>query len=255
MRTKKRGVSPRRSTKSSTPWRSDAFCSFPANMKATNCPAFTSFPGNCSKLRTLLVQFLVDLARPSHLGTNPFLRGLLFHRCAARRGGRRGGGAGRSGGRAGRRIMIRARRKFSAAWVRRSGRRRVAVRSGGSRRVPQWVFLTSLFNDVLVKDRVALATSGSSSRVNLLRRIALGAALFLAADLPDRLRRFVFPQPCAGDPRARRGRRPEHAANREQPSGRDRRSEKAGKSAQRTRRSFRLRRKWCAPGACAGVCT
>ena len=54
------------------------------------------------------------------------------------------------------------------------------MRSGGSRRVPQWVFLTSLFNDVLVKDRVALATSGSSSRVNLLRRIALGAALFLA---------------------------------------------------------------------------
>jgi type VI secretion system protein ImpL len=54
------------------------------------------------------------------------------------------------------------------------------VRSGGSRRIPQWVFLTSLFNDVLVKDRVALATSGSSSRVNLLRRIALGAAVLVA---------------------------------------------------------------------------
>jgi type VI secretion system protein ImpL len=52
-----------------------------------------------------------------------------------------------------------------------------AMRTGGSRRVPQWVFLTSLFNDVLVKDRVALATSGASSRVNLLRRIALGTAV------------------------------------------------------------------------------
>ncbi len=45
--------------------------------------------------------------------------------------------------------------------------------------MPQWVFLTSLFNDILVKDRVALAASGSSSKVNLLRRIALGFAVFL----------------------------------------------------------------------------
>jgi len=45
--------------------------------------------------------------------------------------------------------------------------------------MPQWVFLSSLFNDVLVKDRVALATSGSSSRVNLVRRIALAAVVFL----------------------------------------------------------------------------
>ncbi len=45
--------------------------------------------------------------------------------------------------------------------------------------MPQWVFLSTLFNDVLVKDRVALATSGSSSRVNLLRRVGLGAVVFV----------------------------------------------------------------------------
>jgi type VI secretion system protein ImpL len=45
--------------------------------------------------------------------------------------------------------------------------------------MPQWVFLTSLFNDVLVKDRVALATSGSSSRVNLLRRVGLAGLLLV----------------------------------------------------------------------------
>ena len=45
--------------------------------------------------------------------------------------------------------------------------------------MPQWVFLSSLFNDILVKDRVALAASGSSSHVSLLRRIGLGCAVFL----------------------------------------------------------------------------
>ena len=41
------------------------------------------------------------------------------------------------------------------------------------------MFLRIDFNDVLVKDRVALAASGSSSKVNLLRRVALGAVVLL----------------------------------------------------------------------------
>src|SRR5271169_4269616 len=41
-------------------------------------PGIYEFPRELNKLRTLLVQFLVDLARPSHLGTNPFLRGFYF---------------------------------------------------------------------------------------------------------------------------------------------------------------------------------
>ena len=173
------------------------------------------------------MQFLVDLARPSHLGTNPFLRGFYFTGVrpvvmddvvaapavpvevaeAAFDGGRdtnlsrRGcAGAGGAGGDAS---------------------------SGGSRRMPQWVFLTSLFNDVLVKDRVALATSGSSSQVNLLRRIALGAVVLAGIDLPDGLCGFVFPQPCAGDSSAGCGRRLAHSADREQPGGECRRSAKA----------------------------
>lgn len=48
-------------------------------------------------------------------------------------------------------------------------------RIAGSRKIPQWVFLTQLFNDVIVKDRVALTASGFSARVNLLRRLALGS--------------------------------------------------------------------------------
>ena len=46
--------------------------------------------------------------------------------------------------------------------------------------MPQWVFLTQLFNDVIVKDRVALAASGVSTRVNLLRRVALGLVILIA---------------------------------------------------------------------------
>ena len=48
-----------------------------------------------------------------------------------------------------------------------------AVRSSGSRKLPQWIFLSQLFNEVIAKDRVALAASGFSSRVSVLRRIAL----------------------------------------------------------------------------------
>jgi type VI secretion system protein ImpL len=141
-------------------------------------PGIYEFPRELRKLRTLLVQFLVDLGRPSHLSTNPFLRGFYFTGVrpvimedvvvapvAPVKTADAGYGSGAT------QIFQRIGSQVQAPPV---------ARSGGSRRVPQWVFLTSLFNDVLVKDRVALATSGSSSRVNLLRRIALGAALFLA---------------------------------------------------------------------------
>jgi type VI secretion system protein ImpL len=150
----------------------------PREHEGDKLPGIYEFPRELRKLRTLLVQFLVDLARPSHLGTNPFLRGFYFTGVrpvvmedvvvapvAPVETADAGYGSGAT------QIFQRMGSQAQAP---------PAPRSGGSRRVPQWVFLTSLFNDVLVKDRVALATSGSSSRVNLLRRIALGAALFIA---------------------------------------------------------------------------
>jgi type VI secretion system protein ImpL len=150
----------------------------PREHEGDKLPGIYEFPRELRKLRTLLVQFLVDLARPSHLGTNPFLRGFYFTGVrpvimedvvvapvAPVETADAGYGSGAT------QIFQRMGSQAQAPAV---------ARSGGSRRVPQWVFLTSLFNDVLVKDRVALATSGSSSRVNLLRRIALGAALFIA---------------------------------------------------------------------------
>jgi type VI secretion system protein ImpL len=148
----------------------------PREHEGEKLPGIYEFPRELRKLRTLLVQFLVDLARPSLLGKNPFLRGFYF-----------------TGVRpvvmddvvAAPSLPVEVDETgfdAGATQIFRSMGAQVqvapaAARSGGSRRVPQWVFLTSLFNDVLVKDRVALATSGSSSRVNLVRRVALGAAL------------------------------------------------------------------------------
>src|SRR5271166_1821440 len=136
-------------------------------------PGIYEFPRELRKLRTLLVQFLVDLARPSQLSVNPFLRGFYFSgvrpvvvddvAAAVAAPEEQAEDPGSNAG---------ATRIFSGA-----GRGAVPVpvtaRVAGSRKVPQWVFLSQFFNDVIVKDRVALAASGFSSRVSLLRRIAL----------------------------------------------------------------------------------
>jgi type VI secretion system protein ImpL len=147
----------------------------PREHDAEKLPAIYEFPRELNKLRTLIVQFLVDLGRPSHLGTNPFLRGFYF-----------------TGVRpivvddvvAARSVAIEAEDTDINAGATQIFRgvgaqvqqAPVAVRSG-PRRMPQWVFLSGLFNDVLVKDRVALAASASSSRANVLRRVALATAV------------------------------------------------------------------------------
>src|SRR5215469_2243025 len=149
----------------------------PRENDSDKLPGIYEFPRELKKLRTLLVQFLVDLLRPTQLGTNPFLRGFYFTGVrpivvddvvAAP-------------------VLVAETEEESlnsgATQIFRGGGSHVAappaIRGGGPRRMPQWVFLTSLFNDILAKDRVALAASGSSSHVNLLRRVALACAVFL----------------------------------------------------------------------------
>jgi len=138
-------------------------------------PGIYEFPRELRKLRTLLVQFLVDLARPSQLSVNPFLRGFYFSgvrpviiddvaAAVAAPEVQAAEPAFDAG----------ATRIFSGAG-RAAAPMPAAARVAGSRKVPQWVFLSQFFNDVIVKDRVALAASGFSSRVNLLRRAALAA--------------------------------------------------------------------------------
>ena len=138
-------------------------------------PAIYEFPRELRKLRTLLVQFLVELARPSRLSVNPFLRGFYFS-------GVRpifvedGVSAAPRASEPDNRFDGAATLLFNAPVAQPAAA--AAVRSAGRRKVPQWTFLSRLFNEIIVKDRVALAASGVSSKVNLIRRIAwISAAL------------------------------------------------------------------------------
>jgi type VI secretion system protein ImpL len=142
-------------------------------------PAIYEFPRELKKLRTLLVQFLVDLARPSQLSVNPFLRGFYFSGVrpvvvddVAAAGDAFEQEAAESVLDAGATRILN-----SPGFGRAPVPTPLPTRATGSRRIPQWVFLSQLFNDVIVKDRVALAASGFSSRVSVLRRIALTCAV------------------------------------------------------------------------------
>ncbi len=133
-------------------------------------PGIYEFPRELRKIRTLLVQFLIDLARPSHLNVNPFLRGFYF-----------------SGVRP---IMVSdvspmaapqpvepafdagATRIFSQHSM--GSQAPAPARVATSRKVPEWVFLGQFFNDLLLKDRVALGASAVSVRTNFLRRMIFG---------------------------------------------------------------------------------
>ena len=127
------------------------------------------FPRELRKLRTLLVQFLVELARPSRLKVNPFLRGFYFS-------GVRpvfvedGVSAAPQPSAPDARFDGGATQVFGSLPVQQAA---APLRPAGRRKVPQWTFLTRLFNDVIVKDRVALAASGVSSNVSLIRRVGL----------------------------------------------------------------------------------
>src|SRR5262249_26767881 len=50
----------------------------PRETAPENTPAAYEFPREFRKLRTTLVQFLVDIGRPSQLRASPFLRGFYF---------------------------------------------------------------------------------------------------------------------------------------------------------------------------------
>ncbi|MBN1566679.1 MAG: hypothetical protein JXA73_02455 [Acidobacteria bacterium] len=137
------------------------------------------FPREFRKLRNTLVQFLVDLCRPSQLRISPFLRGFYF-----------------SGVRP---IIV---QDVPVAAPRPSAAQPSAIEStasatgffktgvtspaapppaaaAGTRKVPQWLFLSRLFAGIIQQDRTALSASGSSTKASTLQRIVLAAAAAL----------------------------------------------------------------------------
>jgi type VI secretion system protein ImpL len=133
------------------------------------------FPREFRKLRTGIVQFLVDVCRPSQLRTSAFLRGFYFSGVRpievrdtpvqAQRAPQHRATAEEATGI----FSLRSLEPVETPQV-----------SSGSRRIPQWLFLSHLFNDVILADRAALGASGRNVGTDLLRRVLFAAGAGLA---------------------------------------------------------------------------
>ena len=148
----------------------------PRETDADKIPQAYEFPREFAKLRNSLVQFLVDIGRPSQLRASPFLRGFYFSgvrpvtvsdipaaplvapsEAATPVSGATG--------------MFRA-----GLEAQRRQQQMQAPQGGGSRKVPQWLFLGHLFNDVILADEAARQASGSSTKANTLKRVLFASA-------------------------------------------------------------------------------
>ena len=154
---------------------------------AAKAPATYEFPREFRKIRPAAVQFLVDLCRPSQLSVGPMLRGFYFTGVrpiiineaapVAAAAPQQPGGYGSVSGATG----------IFAAGGRAQAAPAAPAQVGGARKVPQWLFLSRLFNDILLSDRAAMGASGASVRTNFARRL-----LFLAAAALCLLLSIVF---------------------------------------------------------------
>ena len=130
-------------------------------------------PREFRKIRAVLVQFLVDLCRPSQLRTNPFLRGLYFTGVRP---------VTLSDAVPAPPSLQPYQPAFNddASRVFVAGAQTVAPEASrhvpNVRRVPQWVFLSHLFSDVILSDRSALGSSSSSVKLNFWRCVFLVTA-------------------------------------------------------------------------------
>ncbi len=140
-------------------------------------PGIYEFPREFRKIGPSVVQFLVELCKPSQLNVGPFLRGFYF-----------------SGVRP---VIVQDSPQLEAVTHKPSGvdlgsatmllsakdpslQKVLTTSPGGSRKVPQWVFLSYFFNHILLQDRQAKGASTVSTRVSLARRAALALLTILS---------------------------------------------------------------------------
>ncbi len=140
------------------------------------------FPREMRKLSDVVVQFLVELTRPSHLGTSPFLRGFYFTgvRPVVVEEGAALAAAPPSapqqvGG------VLDATSVFDARMFQAQAAAAAAAASPrGTRRIPEWSFLRRLFPEVVLVDHAAMRATSGGARVDALRRAGLAAAAVIA---------------------------------------------------------------------------
>ncbi len=144
------------------------------------CGAY-EFPRELRKLRSGVVQFMVNVCRPSQLSASPFLRGFYFsgvrpiavsEAAPLLTGQPQRAEAERSSGATG---MFRVGKQAETV-----AQQSVAQPAAATRKVPQWMFLGRLFNDVILRDTTAMSASGASTKVSALRRGLLIAASALS---------------------------------------------------------------------------
>ncbi|MGA3045452.1 MAG: ImcF-related family protein [Terracidiphilus sp.] len=132
------------------------------------------FPRDLRKVRAGIVSFLAEIARPSQIGVNPFLRGFFF-------AGMRAHvvedvlEVGLVQPQAAAPVNAGATRIFSLASLQQPDQVPQS-RRGGTRKVAQWVFLPHLFSKILLADESALETSRASTRTSFLKRALLATA-------------------------------------------------------------------------------
>jgi len=141
--------------------------------KPVALPNIYEFPREFNKLRSLLTSFLVDLCRPSQLGISPFLRGFYFTGIRAKTvndvapaAGQPVADDGGSDPGATRMFQIPPR----GAPIVPEGR------ESSARKVAQWVFLPHLLPAVILADGTVNRSGESNVKLNVARRILLGAA-------------------------------------------------------------------------------
>ena len=162
-------------------------------------PGIYEFPRQFRRLGKPAVEFLVELCRPSHLRSGPFLRGFYFA------GRRMVVSTAASPAALAAQTMIRPAQDFSAnaTTIMRAedmptmaqmaqaaagtgtqfGTGTMIQGPGETRMVPQWVFLSHVFSHVVLQDRAALGASGASTKVNFWRRMVFAGATAVCAIL------------------------------------------------------------------------
>lgn len=150
----------------------------PREGDTTKTPQPYEFPREFAKLRGSIVNFLVEVCRPSQLRASPFLRGFYFAgvrpilvsdsapislKADNHEDALRGAGA--------------ATQMFRLGKLQEEQQRQSEAKAqSAGRRVPQWMFLGHLFNGVILQDTSALGASGSSTKTSFLQRLLLGIA-------------------------------------------------------------------------------
>jgi len=145
-------------------------------------PGAYEFPRELRKMRNAVVQFLVDVCRPSQLNVSPFVRGFYFSGVRPILVQDTPAVATRPSAAAQQNPFETASSAtgfFKAGGVQPPPTAPLVQSGSGTRKVPQWVFLVRLFTNVILQDKNALSASGSSTKTNTMQRILLAAAALI----------------------------------------------------------------------------